>query len=151
LAGKGGLEVNDLEDIEQPVHLRAKGKTQSLIRREGDVFSLPAAPVQSLAAEYASLSARKLDLLLPALTTRDDEWVVRLPPGMKVVRAPLPLQKDTPFGKFAISVEQGPGRVTVKSHISLRKARVTPAEYDAFRLFCEAADRAFGQRIVISK
>jgi tetratricopeptide (TPR) repeat protein len=151
LPGKGGLEVNDLEDIEQPVHIKAKGKTQSFVRREGELFSMPAAPVQSLAADYASLSARKLDLLLPALTTREDEWVVRLPAGMKVVRAPLPLQKDTPFGKFEIAVEQGPGRVTVKSHITLRKARVTPAEYEAFRIFCEALDRAFGQRIVISK
>jgi len=151
LPGKGGLEVNDLEDIEQPVHIRAKGKTQSLMRREGDVFSLPSAPVQSLAADYASLSSRKLDLLLPAMTAREDEWVVRLPAGMKVVRAPLPLQKDTPFGKFDIAVEQAPGKVTVKSHLTLRKARVTPAEYEAFRIFCESVDRAFGQRIVVSK
>lgn len=151
LPGKGGLEVNDLEDIEQAVHIRAKGKTQSLVRREGEMFSLPAAQVQSLASDYAPLSSRKLELLLPALTTREDEWVVRLPAGMKVVRAPLPLQKDTPFGKFDISVEQGPGRVTVKSHLTLRKARVTPAEYEAFKIFCEAVDRAFGQRIVVSK
>ncbi|HLM75753.1 MAG TPA: DUF3857 domain-containing protein, partial [Polyangiaceae bacterium] len=151
LPGKGGLEVNDLEDIEQSVHVRAKGKTQSLIRREGEMFSLPAAQVQSLASDYAPLSSRKLELLLPALTTREDEWVVRLPAGMKVVRAPLPLQKDTPFGKFDIAVEQAPGRVTVKSHLTIKKARVTPAEYEAFKIFCEAVDRAFGQRIVVSK
>jgi hypothetical protein len=151
LAGKPGLEMNDLEDIEQPVRLRAKGKTQSFARREGDVFSLPSAPVQDLAADYASLSSRKLDLLLPALSTREDEWVVRLPAGMKVIRAPLALQKDTPFGKFEIAVEQGPGRVTVKSSLALKKARITPAEYAEWRLFCEAVDRAFGQRIVVSK
>ncbi|MCK6588670.1 MAG: DUF3857 domain-containing protein [Polyangiaceae bacterium] len=151
LPGKGGLEVNDLEDIEQPVHIRVKGKTQSLVRREGEMFSLPAAQVQSLASDYAPLSSRKLDLLLPALTSREEEWVVRLPAGMKVVRAPLPLSKDTPFGKFEISVEQGAGKVAVKSHITIRKARVTPAEYEAFKIFCEAVDRAFGQRIVISK
>jgi hypothetical protein len=115
------------------------------------MFSLPAAQVQSLAADYAPLSSRKLELLLPALTTREDEWVVRLPAGMKVVRAPLPLQKDTPFGKFEIAVEQGPGKVTVKSHITIKKARVTPAEYEAFKIFCESVDRAFGQRIVVSK
>lgn len=150
-AGKQGVEVNNLEDIEQPVKLRAHGKAASFARREGDSLSLPAGPPQHLAAEYASLSTRTLDVVLPALTMREEEWVVRVPQGMKVTRTPIPLERHMPFGDFAITVEQGKGVVTVKSSLALRKARITPAEYAAWRVFCESVDRAFGQRIVVEK
>ena len=41
--------------------------------------------------------------------------------------------------------------MTVKTTLAFKKARVTPAEYPAWRAFCEAADRAFGQRFVVGK
>jgi tetratricopeptide (TPR) repeat protein len=149
--GKAGVEVNDLDDEEQPVKLRAKGKSLTFARREGDQLSLPAGPAYDMVADYASLSKRTLDINLRALTMREDEWVVRLPPGMKVTRAPTAAQGDTPFGRFAFSFEESAGKVTVKAQLAFKKSRVTPAEYPAFRAFCEAADRAFGQRLVVGK
>ncbi|MGK4001986.1 DUF3857 domain-containing protein [Sorangium sp. So ce1036] len=149
--GKAGVEVNDLEDIEQPVKLRARGKAVALARREGDSLSVPAVPTQRLAAEFASLSTRTRDVIIPALTTRDDEWSIRIPAGWRVTRAPLPQDVDTPFGKFSISVEQSAGKVVVRSQISLKKSRIKPSEYMSFRAFCETADRAFGQRVVLGK
>ena len=41
-----GVDVNDLDDEEQPVKLRARGKTLTFARREGDALSVPAGPVQ---------------------------------------------------------------------------------------------------------
>jgi hypothetical protein len=149
--GKAGVEVNDLEDIEQPVKLRARGKAVALARREGDGLSIPAVPAQRLATEFASLSVRTRDVIIPALTTRRDEWSIRLPAGWRVTRAPLPQEVATPFGKFSISVEQSAGRVVVRSQISLTKSRIKPSEYMEFRMFCETADRAFGQRVVLGK
>ncbi|WP_437315344.1 DUF3857 domain-containing protein [Sorangium sp. So ce385] len=149
--GKAGVEVNDLEDIEQPVKLRARGKAVALARLEGDSLSIPAVPAQRLATEFASLSVRTRDVIIPALTTRRDEWSIRLPAGWRVTRAPLPQEVDTPFGKFSISVEQSAGKVVVRSQISLTKSRIKPSEYMDFRMFCETADRAFGQRVVLGK
>jgi tetratricopeptide (TPR) repeat protein len=151
LPGAGGAEVSDLRDIEQPVKLKARGKSASLARRDGDSWSVPAMPVQRLTGDYASLSNRTLDVIIPALTMREDEWVLRLPQGMKVLRAPLPLEMDTPYGQYAITVEQAPGKVTVKSRLALKKSRIPVAEYTAWRVFCESVDRAFGQRIVVGK
>jgi hypothetical protein len=149
--GKTGIDVNELEDIEQPVRLRARGRAPALARREGESLSIPAVPPQRLAADYASLSTRTLDLVLPALTTREEEWSFRLPAGMRAARTPLPQDLDTQFGRFSISVEQLPGKVVVRSRLSLKKIRIKPSEYTAFRTFCETVDRAFGQRIVIGK
>ena len=43
------------------------------------------------------------------------------------------------------------GKVVVRSSLTFKKARVTPAEYPAWRTFCEAVDRAFGQTMLVSK
>ncbi len=150
-AGKAGVEVNDLEDVEVPVHVRTKGRAPTFARREGDTFSLPAGPAGRLVADLASLSTRNHDVALRALTTRDEEWVVKLPPGAKVQALPQAQQVDSPYGRFSVTAEQSGGKVVVKSVLVLRKARVPVAEYPAFRAFCEAADRAFGQRVVVGK
>ncbi len=149
--GKAGLEVNDLEDVEQPVRLKARGKATVFARKEGDSLSLPAGPPQRMLADFASLSTRTLDVVLSARTLRDDEWVVKLPPGTRAVAVPTAQTVDSPFGTVSITVEQAPGKVTVKSTLAFKKVRITPAEYPAWRSFCEAVDRAFGQRIVVGK
>ncbi|WP_437732255.1 DUF3857 domain-containing protein [Sorangium sp. So ce1335] len=149
--GKAGVDVNDLEDIEQPVKLRARGKAVALARKEGDSLSIPAVPTQRLSTDFASLSTRTRDVIIPALTTRRDEWTIRVPQGWRVTRAPLPQELDTPFGKFSISVEQSAGKVVIRSQIALARSRIKPSEYMAFRTFCETADRAFGQRVVLGK
>ena len=149
--GKAGLDVNDLDDVEQPVRFKARGKAAALARKEGDNLSLPAGPLQRLAADYAALSTRTLDVVLHAMTLRDDEYTVKLPAGAKVLSSPTPQKLDTAFGRFEIEVEQAPGKITVKSSLAFKKTRISPSEYAGWRAFCEAADRAFGQRIVLGK
>ena len=70
---------------------------------------------------------------------------------MRVLRAPQPAQLDTPFGRFSVTFEEGQGRVVVKSSLAFKKARIAPSEYAAWRTFCEAVDRAFGQRMAVGK
>jgi hypothetical protein len=149
--GKGSVETNDLDNEEEPVHVKAKAKAASFARKEGDTLSVPAGPVQHLAASMAAQSARTQDIVVGALSTREETWALKLPAGMKATRLPLPLSMDTPFGSFAIKVEEAAGKVTVKSTLTLKKARITPGEYQGFRAFCEAVDRAFGQRVVVGK
>jgi tetratricopeptide (TPR) repeat protein len=148
---KAGLELNDLEDEEQPVHLKARGKALAFARHDGDALVVPAGPTHKLTADYASLSKRTLAIDLHALTQKDDEWTLKLPPGMHITRSARPAQLDTPFGRFSIAFEESAGKVVVKSSLAFKKARITPAEYPQWRAFCEAVDRGFGQSIVVSK
>ena len=149
--GKAGLDVNDLDDEEQPVKVHARGKALTFVRREGSGFSLAAGPMHTLVADYASLSKRTVGIDLRALTSREDEWTIRLPPGMKLLRPPTPATLDSPFGRFSVAFEEGPGKVTVKTVLAFKKARIAPSEYASFRTFCEAVDRAFGQRMAVGK
>jgi tetratricopeptide (TPR) repeat protein len=150
-AGKAGLETNNLDDEEQAVHIKAKGKASAVGRREADGWSLPAGPTLRLVADYTSSSKRTKDVVIRALTSRDDEWTYHLPAGAKVIHAATTAKQDTPFGSFSITVEEAAGKVTVRSTLAMKKSRIAPAEYEAFRAFCEAADRAFGQRFVVTK
>jgi tetratricopeptide (TPR) repeat protein len=150
-AGKTGLEPSDLDNEEEPVRMRAKGKATSFARKEGDTLSAPAGPVQRLAAELASQSSRTHIIVVGPLSVHEETWVIKLPSGMKATRIPLPLSMETPYGSFAIKVEEAAGKVTVKSTLTLKKARISPGEYMGWRAFCEAVDRAFGQRVVVGK
>jgi len=150
-AGKAGVEAIGLEDVEQPVKIRAKGKASSFARVEGNALSIPVSLTPRLVTKYTSSSKRTLDVVTGPLATNEEEWTLKLPQGARVRSMPSPQKLDTPFGAFNISFEQTPGKIVVRTSLSFRKARVTPAEYEAFRSFCEAVDRAFGQRIVVEK
>ena len=149
--GARGVEVGDVDEVEQPVRLRVRGRTLSFARLEGDTWSLPAGPPQHLLTEYASLSRRRLDVVLPARFAREDEWVIKLPQAAKLVALPTPASEDGPFGSFAVTVESSPGKITIQSRLSFKETHVTPSNYAAWRSFCEAVDRAFGQRIVVGR
>lgn len=149
--GRTGVDATNIDDVEQPVRLRVKGKATSFARREDDTLSVPANIAPRLVAELAPSSKRMLDVVIGALTTRDEEWVVKVPAGAKLQKVPAPQKIDSPFGHFELSSEQVPGKVTVRTSLSFKKVRVTPAEYAQFRTFCEAVDRAFNQRIVVGK
>lgn len=147
--GKKGVDMSDLDDTESPVTMSLSGRAASFARREGDQLSLPTAAPQGLVRRYAGLSARKLDVVVGALTTREDVWTLRVPPQMKVVSVPASSRQSTPFGGFEYDVEAQGAVVRVRSKVWLEKPRIKPAEYPRFRELCEAIDRTFEQRLVI--
>jgi hypothetical protein len=100
-------------------------------------------------AAFAALSSRKQDIRLHVQSSFEDELTVHMPANLTVKSAPEPLHGETPFGSFAIAVETAAGKVVVKTSLSLSRPRISPSEYAAFRTFCESADRAFNQRLVI--
>jgi tetratricopeptide (TPR) repeat protein len=148
-AGSQGLEVNDLEDIEQPVKIRFRGKSSAMSRAAGSDLAFSISPVASLVARYAPLSARKLDVKLPFALGFDDEWVIKAPSGNAVKQTPADKTLQSPYGRLELKTETGPGKATVKVKLRLDKTRIPPAEYEAFRKFCEEVDRALGERVVV--
>jgi cellulose synthase operon protein C len=149
--GRTGVEATNIEDIEQPVRLKIKGKATNFARREDATLSVPANIAARLVADLAPSSKRTLDVVIGALTTREEEWVLKVPAGARLQKVPAPQKIDSPFGHFELSVEQVAGKITVRTSLSFKKARVVPSEYAQFRAFCEAVDRGFNQRIVVSK
>jgi hypothetical protein len=86
--GAAGLSTGNLDEPEQPVTIKARGNAQHFGRPEGDNVSVPVTPGFRLSPTYASLSSRRLPVRLLPLGTLDDTFVVKLPPGSRVVSAP---------------------------------------------------------------
>ena len=145
----GALVVREVDDVEQPFGLSVKGKAPAYGRREGDTVSMPTASSLSLMSSIAALSARKTDLVLGAQSLSSEERVLTFPASATIVRAPAAAKIDSPFGSAIVEVKRESGRLVVTSKFQLTKSRVTPSEYKAFREFCEKADAALEQRLVL--
>jgi tetratricopeptide (TPR) repeat protein len=157
LAGDfAGLEVTtvdapDIDNVEEKVALHVRAKARNLTRKEGDSMSIPLGPREHMVHDFAPLSQRRLDIRLPAMTTTENDWTVRLPPGMHVNRVPQASDVRSPFGDVRVEVEQFSSTVHVKTTVRMDRSRISATEYPALRAWCEAADRSLGPRLVLSK
>jgi hypothetical protein len=99
---------------------------------------------------WAPLSARRRDIRIFALSTQENETVVKLPPGAKVLSAPRAAGGQSPFGFYKVDVETTGNVVRVKTTVAITRPRIGVAEYGAFRAFCEQADRELGQSMTFT-
>jgi hypothetical protein len=141
------LVVSNTDDVEKPVVISLKGKASTFGRKEGDKLSLPVGPQMNLTSNFAPLSSRTLPVIVGAQKVTTDERVLALPSGMKVDTLPTAKTVDSPFGSVVVTVESAPGKVTVKTTLTIKKARVEPSEYADFRTFCQQGDAALTQRL----
>jgi hypothetical protein len=106
---------------------------------------------EHMVREYATLSARKRDIRIFALTTDETDTTLHLPAGSKITGQPRPAKGDSPFGSYQVEVEVSGAQVRTKTRVALKKSRIAAAEYPAFRAFCEEVDRALGQRVTYTR
>jgi len=149
LPGAGGLSTDELSDIEHPVAIRVRGSAPSFARREGDQLSMAVTSAFRLTPKYASLSRRTQDVRISGFATQKDTFSIKLPPGMKLISAPVAVKADSPFGSYEVAIEAQPGQVVVSSRLLVRATRVTPRQYPAWQKFCADADRALSPRLVV--
>ena len=148
--GAAGIVAGDLENLEVSPKLTVRGTARGFARKEGDVSSMSVTPSVRLTTNYAALSQRKQDVRIPSFSTIDDTIVVKLPAGTKVKSSPVSSSGKSAFGSFAVEVTVQGAQVTVKTRIEVSATRVTPAQYPAFKKFCEDVDRAIGARLVVT-
>jgi transglutaminase-like putative cysteine protease/tetratricopeptide (TPR) repeat protein len=147
--GAQGVQTSNLDDPREPVKLHVEGSAPSFARREGSQLSMAVTNPFRLTSTYATLSQRKQDVWTLAFTELRDTFVIDLPPGARVVSSPENKQGTSEFGSYSVVVEQQGDRIRVKSRVGLTVPRVKPADYPAFKRFCEAADAALSPRLVI--
>ncbi len=147
--GAQGLVTSDLANNEEPVKIRVRAVAPGFARNEGDTLSMPVTSGFRLTPNYASLSQRRQAVELIAFTTLDDVYRIKLPPGAKVIAAPIDRAGTSQFGSFSIKVEQTKGEVVVRSKLSVKVPRIEPADYQAWKRFCEDADSALSPRLLV--
>ena len=144
------VTTNDLEDVEQKVQVRAKGRAPSYARRDGESWTVPVGAKEHMVRQWAPLSSRRRDIRIFALSTQENETVVKLPQGAKVLGPPHPAEGKSPFGFYKVDVETLGNVVRVKTTVAITKSRIPASEYAAFRAFCEQADRELGQSLTFT-
>ncbi len=144
------IDASNLEDVEQAVSMRVRGKASQFARNEGDVLMVPLGRKEHMIRDYAPLANRKLDVRLFAQRTDEDDWTVHLPPGAKVKNVPSPARGSSPFGSYSVDVESNGSVLRVKTTVVLARSRIAAGEYAAFRAWCEEVDRALGQRAAVT-
>ena len=147
--GPQGLVTSNLSNNEEPVKIKIKAQAPGFARNEGDLLSMPVTSGFRLTPNFASLSQRKLPVELIAFTTLDDVYRIKLPAGAKVMASPENRATTTPFGSYSVKVEQQKGEVIVRSKLRVLVSRVEPADYAAWKRFCEDADSAFSPRLLV--
>jgi hypothetical protein len=145
-------ETNDLEDVEAPAKLHARGKAPDFARKDGDARSMAAGPREHFVRDYTPLSQRKRDIRINAKTTDVTEFIIKLPANAKVTHAPTAADVKSVYGSVKVTVEKdAQGAYHVKTTTTIDKTRIPVAEYAQFRAFAEEADRALGQRLVFQQ
>ncbi len=148
------VETGDLEDVEQKVKMRVRGKVPTFARAgQGDqvgALTVPLGLKEHMVRDYAPQVSRKLDVNLIVQWTEEDEWTVHLPAGAKVKAMPVASKGSSPFGSYEVSVDSSSGNtLRVKTTVTMSKARVSAGEYPAFRAWCEEVDRALASHATV--
>jgi transglutaminase-like putative cysteine protease len=145
-----GVDTGNLEDVEQAVTMKVRGKVPRFARAESEGLVVPLGRKEHMVRDYAQLASRKLDVRLYAQWTQEDDWTVKLPAGARVKTAPQSSKGSSPFGAYEVSVESSGNVLHVKSSVTMQKTRIGAGEYGAFRAWCEEVDRALGQRATVA-
>jgi hypothetical protein len=148
-AGAGAVTAGTLDEPEQPVSMKVHGNAPNFGRPEAENLSVPVTPSFRLSPAYASLSSRRLPVRILPLGTIDDTFVVKTPPGYKVLSAPDDTKGSSPFGSYTVSVERQPGKVVVHTRLTIKVVTISPEEYPAWKRFCTNTDAALTPRLVI--
>jgi cellulose synthase operon protein C len=147
--GPQGLTTSDLSNNEEKVVIKVRALAPGFARNEGDTLSMPVTSGFRLTPNFASLSQRRQPVELIAFTSIDDTYRVKLPAGAKVLSLPTEANGSSQFGTYSVKVEQAKGEVIVRSKLQVKVPRIEPADYQAWKRFCEAADSAFSPRLLV--
>ena len=67
----------------------------------------------------------------------------------KVATVPEEAHIEEQFGKFSRKVKQNGKSVVIQDEFELSRPRITVAEYEAFKAFCNKVDTALDQKVLL--
>ncbi len=140
--------VDGADDVERDINLKFTGSINTFAgSRTLSLLSswMPHKYTETL----ASLPTRSQDLRLPAPWTTEEELHFALPEGASFEDIPKSTTLDTPFGVAVLRYERRGHELVVSTSVQFRQLRITPAEYPAFRAFCNDVEKAFHTEIKV--
>ncbi len=144
-----GLDVGDLDALEAPVTVRVRGRGHA--QHDGVAWSIPVGRRTQLVATHAALATRGRPLVVGPPRTATERWTVNLPAGARVLGLPAAVLIDGPFARYELIVETTARQIVIHRTLEWRKSRIPPADYPAWRAFCQGVDAAGAPRVLIAR
>jgi hypothetical protein len=102
------------------------------------------------AQTFASLVEREHDLVMNAPWSSSLSFRFTLPAGYQPRELPPPVNETSPFGSLRMSYRMDGGKLLAECELILSVARVSAADYPAFRAFLGRVDQAFARKVTVS-
>lgn len=102
-----------------------------------------------LAKKYAPERLRRNPVLVPVTPSEHEVFDYDLPEGAHA-SLPADTHLETPFGKVEVSYRRNGNKLQVETYTQLNPLTVAPADYAAFRAFCQAADETLRREVRIA-
>jgi hypothetical protein len=145
------LTVTDLARLEDDVSMEFTLDVPRYGQPEaGGLRFTPFGAAAGYVETYASLSERRLPLVLGSPTETRFEYRYKLPPGWSAVEVPEDAAGEVPEAAFEVRHRVEGSTLVVSGHVTLRAERVAPDRYPAFRELAARVDRAFARRVRIA-
>ncbi len=142
------VHVDGANDVERDINLKFTGSIDTFAGSHS-LSLLSSWMPHKYTETLASLSTRTQDLRLPAPWTTEEELHFALPEGASFENVPASTTLDTPFGVAVLRYERRGHELVVSTSVQFRQLRITPAEYPAFRAFCDNIEKAFHTEIKV--
>jgi tetratricopeptide (TPR) repeat protein len=137
------VETSDLSRIEDDVTVRFRLAVPRLARPDnGGLSFAPFGQGQSWMENWAPLSERRHDLVLPSAFENRFALRWELPAGMAPASLPAPERRESPFGSWTVSLRMEGNVLVADGSLRVTSRRIPAADYPAFREFLSGVDRA---------
>jgi len=142
------VHVEGAHDLERDINLQFSGSLDTFAGR--NVLALiPSWMPHQYVSSLAPLNSRTQELQLPAPWTTEEELHFNIPEGAAIERVPTDWTYNTPFGAASIRYQFDGRELVVTTSVQFLKLRIEPAEYGAFREFCQKVEKAFHEQITV--
>ena len=145
------VEMVDAPGVDRPaqaVLLRIEGHAP-IASRVGDGLLVPGLGRASDLGRRFVRASRRTRALIVDPGVEEDTFVLTAPSGWRVRRRPAPVELASPFGTFALKIEENAGAIVVRSTVTIDVGRVEPGVYPAFRAWLIAVDAARDRAIEV--
>jgi hypothetical protein len=131
------------------VHLQWEAEVPQLAPRDAEGLRVDPSVIGELTRNLARATQRRLPLELGTTSSYVETRTVHLPAGARARTIPEGRVAESPFGLVRLTVESDARKVELRTELELRRDRVAPNEYAAFRRWLEEADQILRQRLVV--
>jgi hypothetical protein len=140
-----------LDDLDQPVRYTYRANAPQLGRWDGEQLRFSPSSLHDLIQALAPASGRRYPLDLEGTSSYAEERTVQIPPGTRIANLPAGGEVSSVFGQLRMEFQTSGKKLLTKTYFEVKKDRISPEQYPAFRRWVEAADVLIRQRAAVER